>query len=55
VPWSRVEETAEILESLGGEVDRRRFPGRPHTVLPEELEAPRRRLRELVGSGGEAP
>jgi phospholipase/carboxylesterase len=38
VPWSRVEETAHQFERMGGGVQLRRYPGRPHTVLQEELE-----------------
>jgi phospholipase/carboxylesterase len=39
VPWSRVEETAQQFGLMGGEVQLQRYPGRPHTVLREELEA----------------
>jgi predicted esterase len=38
VPWSRVEETAAVFEEMGAEVLLRRYPGRPHTIGPEELE-----------------
>jgi predicted esterase len=53
VPWSRVEETAAILTDLGAEIDLHRYPGRPHTVSPDEL----RRFVALVnaaldGEGG---
>jgi phospholipase/carboxylesterase len=37
VPWSRVEESAAVLESMGAAVDSKRYPGRPHTVSAEEL------------------
>ena len=39
VPWARVEETAQQLRSMGASVRADRFPGRPHTILPEELHA----------------
>ncbi len=38
VPWSRVEESAAVLTSMGAEVTTRRYPGRPHTVSAEEIE-----------------
>ena len=41
VPWWRVEETAEVFRHHGAEVDLRRYPGRPHTVSLDELEAAR--------------
>jgi predicted esterase len=44
VPWERVEESAAILESLGGVIDLHRYPGRAHTVSQDELS----RLAELV-------
>lgn len=44
VPWSRVEETAEVFERLGARVDARRYPGLPHTINQDEL----RRVDELL-------
>jgi phospholipase/carboxylesterase len=41
VPWQRVEESAAILRSMGAAVATKRYPGRPHTVTPEELAAAR--------------
>lgn len=38
VPWSRVEETAEVYQALGAALTLRRYPGRPHTISPEEIE-----------------
>ncbi len=37
VPWSRIEESAAALTSMGAEVTTRRYPGRPHTVSADEL------------------
>ena len=37
VPWSRVEQSADLLRGIGGNVFLRRYPGRPHTVGPEEM------------------
>lgn len=48
VPWSRVEETAGLFRTMGANVDLRRYPLRPHAVLPEEIEAARSLLRSLT-------
>ena len=37
IPWSRIEESADVLRAMGAEVTTRRYPGRPHTVTPEEI------------------
>ena len=44
VPWARVEETAEVLRRLGGEVEVERFPGFPHAIHPRQLAAAQRLL-----------
>jgi phospholipase/carboxylesterase len=41
VPWSRVEETAAVLTSMGAVVTLRRYPGKPHSVNEEEIELAR--------------
>jgi phospholipase/carboxylesterase len=41
VPWSRVLESAEQLTAMGAEVKTQRYPGRPHTVLPQEIKSAR--------------
>jgi predicted esterase len=46
VPWARVEATAQQLTAMGAVVKLQRFPGRPHTVLPQEIKA----ARELIFS-----
>ncbi|NEM97726.1 alpha/beta hydrolase [Pontibacter burrus] len=38
VPVSRVDETAELMEKLGAIVTKKIYPGRPHTILQEELD-----------------
>ena len=38
VPWKRVQQSGELLTSIGGHVTLQRFPGRRHTILPEEIE-----------------
>ena len=37
VPWTRVEETAEILAQLDAEVETARYPGRGHTISKDEI------------------
>jgi predicted esterase len=48
VPAWRVEETAEVLTKLGAEVDLRLYPGLPHTVNEDELQAARVLLERMV-------
>src|SRR5690606_14280636 len=38
VPVSRVDETVKQLESMGAKVTRKVYPGRPHTILDEEID-----------------
>ena len=38
IPWVRVEETKQQLRLMDARVELRRYPGRPHTVLSEELD-----------------
>lgn len=44
IPWRRVEATREVLERMRARVTMRRWPGRPHTILPEEIDE----ARELI-------
>lgn len=39
VPYSRVEETERVMRRAGAEVETRRYPGLPHTINRDELEA----------------
>ncbi|MGE5608430.1 MAG: alpha/beta hydrolase [Bacillota bacterium] len=54
VPFNRVQETAAVLKNLGAKVELRRYPGMPHTINADELDACRRMLREMVGPAPEA-
>jgi predicted esterase len=38
VPWTRVLASAEQFTAMGAVVNTRRYEGRPHTVLPREIE-----------------
>lgn len=51
VPWERVVESAEVLRALGAEVELRRYPGRPHTVSRDELDAVGSLLDGMVEQG----
>ncbi len=44
VPWIRVQQSGELLTGIGGKVILQRYPGRPHSVLPEEIEQGRKLL-----------
>jgi phospholipase/carboxylesterase len=45
IPLARVEETADVFEALGGDVDKRIYEGMGHTVNADELAC----VRDLVG------
>jgi predicted esterase len=47
VPWNRVQETAKELAEMGAIVHTQRYPGRAHTILPEELQAGRSLLEPV--------
>jgi predicted esterase len=47
VPWKRVQETAKELTAMGAIVHTQRYPGRSHTILPEELQAARSLLEPV--------
>lgn len=47
IPFPRVEETRDVLTSLGADVDMRRYPGMPHTINQDELDAARRLLANV--------
>jgi phospholipase/carboxylesterase len=48
VPWSRVLESAEQFTGMGANVKTQRYPGRPHTVLSEEIKSARDLIFEPV-------
>lgn len=47
VPWSRVEQSAKELERMGAEVHLIQHRGRPHTILPAEVELADKMLSTL--------
>ena len=44
VPWKRVEQSAQLLTGIGANVSLKRYPRRPHTIVPEEIENGRKLL-----------
>lgn len=50
VPFERVAATRAILERMGADVELRRYPGRPHTISPDEVAACRDRLSAMTRS-----
>jgi len=48
VPFERVEETEAVLSRMGASVELRRYPGMPHTINEDELDAARKLLQTLV-------
>jgi predicted esterase len=54
VPWARVEESAEALRRLGAVVTLRRYPGLPHTVDDDEIEALRALVDGALAAGAES-
>jgi predicted esterase len=49
IPWARVVETEATLRRMGAAVELRRYPGVPHTVVDDEIDACRTMLQRLVG------
>ncbi len=49
VPAERVEETAAVIEGLGGQVEKRIYPGLGHTVNRDEIDAVREMMSALAG------
>ena len=48
VPFARVQETEAALTKMGAIVEMRRYPGMPHTINEDELDACRQLLTPLV-------
>lgn len=50
VPKERVDQTAAVLQNLGGEVTKRLYPNMDHTVNQNEIDFVRGMMQSLVGS-----
>jgi phospholipase/carboxylesterase len=48
VPLERVQETQTVLSRMGAQVELRRYPGMPHTVNDDELDACRDLLKHVI-------
>ena len=48
VPFARVQETQAVLQSMGAQVELRRYPGMPHSVNADELAACRALLARML-------
>src|SRR5207244_10205963 len=51
VPFARVRETEAVLTRMGAAVELRRYPGMPHTVNRDELDAARSLLERVPARG----
>lgn len=51
VPFERVRETESVLARMGARVEVRRYPGMPHTINEEEIDACRQLLRSMLQNG----
>ncbi len=52
VPWTRVEESAQVLTGMQAKVTIRRYPGRPHTVSGEEVQFGRQMIVDAFAQPG---
>jgi predicted esterase len=50
VPFERVKETEAVLKRMGAEVELRRYPGMPHTINEDELDACRKLLKRVTAA-----
>ena len=48
VPLWRVEESDELLRRMGAQVEKRVYPGMPHTVIRDELDWVESTMRRLA-------
>lgn len=48
VPLWRVDETEEVLRRMGAQVEKRIYPGLPHTVIRDELDWVESTMRQLA-------
>jgi phospholipase/carboxylesterase len=46
VPWTRVQQTADVLTGMNAQVTLRCYPGRPHTVGGDEIQFGRKMIAE---------
>lgn len=46
IPWSRVQQTADVLTAMSAKVTVRCYPGRPHTVGGDEIQFGRKMIAD---------
>lgn len=46
IPWTRVQQTVDVLTAMKADVTLRCYPGRPHTVIVEEIQFGRKMIAE---------
>lgn len=51
IPLARVNETADTLAEMGAVVDKRIYPGMPHTIIEDEIAAANALLKEALATG----
>jgi predicted esterase len=49
VPFERVKETEGVLRRMGAAVELRRYPGMPHSINDDELDAGRTLIQKVIG------
>lgn len=48
VPFARVQQSADVLQQMGAQVDLRRYPGKPHSINQQEVDACRHLVSAMV-------
>jgi predicted esterase len=54
IPFERVKETAEVLTSMGAQLELRRYPDMPHIINDDEVEVARKLLQQVIAAGKKA-
>jgi phospholipase/carboxylesterase len=49
IPWTRAQQTADVLTRMNAAVTLRCYPGRPHTVSGDEIQFGRKLIAESFG------
>jgi predicted esterase len=52
VPWQRVQQSAQVLATMGAAVTVRRYANRSHTISAEEMDYAKQLLRDAVSANG---
>jgi predicted esterase len=49
IPLERFNETAEILNQLGAQVNKKIYPGIPHTIIQDEIDEAMKIVEIVIG------